>query len=322
MIANVSQGATFGGAISYVMQKTDAETLYQNNVYGENSEEIAAEMQAVSDMRNFARPVLHMSLSLDKDENATDVQWKLAADAYMKKLGFDLDKAQFVVVRHKDAEHDHIHICANLVQLDNSIVKDFQINRRSHEAAREAELASGLKVFVKTDELKDEGKMHDLRTSVDAALNSYKNYDHFKSALSDAGISVLENRSKTTGYLSGISFELKSTGQVWKASELGKTYSLNGLERNGLETGRPQQIQATKAEAKTHQIDAKSHAKPSQKSNGQSHTPSAAATQARVDAERGRNNSYTAQAKGAAAGEEAKRLQLLKQKEHENEDEM
>lgn len=317
MIANVSQSATFD-ALSYAMEKTDAETLFQNNLYGANAREIGEEMKSISDMRNFKKPVLHMSLSLDKDEKATDAQWKLAADAYMKKLGFDLEKAQFIAVRHKDTEHDHIHIIANLVQLDNSIVKDYRINERSHEAARAAELASGLKVFVKTEELKNEGKMHSLRLIIDQTVSMHKDYANFKSELSDAGISVIENRSKTTGYLSGISFKLESTGQTFKASSLGKEYGLSGLEKQGLETGRPQQIQVIKGQEQS-QGNSKQLVGKMQRSSSQ--VPSAAGTQAKVDAEKGKANAHSNQAKSAASKEEAKRVQSLKQKEREDEEE-
>lgn len=307
MISNITKNTAIG-ALSYAMEKDLAEVLKLHGLYGESAEDLAREMRAISDLRNIKNPVMHISLSLENGERASDEQWKLAADAHLIKMGFDLDKTQYALIRHTDSKHDHVHIIANRIQIDGSVINDSNTYKRSHEATRAAEIAAGLKVFEKGQEPSHKGKMHDLRSSIDNALASHKNYNEFKNALAQAGINIIENRSKTTGFLSGLSYELADSGQVWKGSAIGKAYSLNGLEKQGLETGRPTQHTAQsqiKSEAKSNIAKSQSQPKKSAAHD------SSKATQARIDAEKARLHGHTNQAKASAQADENKRLKVL-----------
>ena len=306
MISNITKN-TAASALAYAMQKADAQVIKLHGLYTQNHTDLAQEMRAISDLRNIKNPVMHISLSLE-DERASDEQWKLAAEAHLENMGFDLSKTQYALIRHTDSKHDHVHIIANRVQLDGSLVSDSNTYKRSHEATRAAELAAGLTVLTKEHQSSQRGKMHDLRSSIDNALSNHKNYAEFKSALAQTGINIIENRSKSTGFLSGLSYELAESGQVWKGSALGKAYSLSGLEKQGLETGRPTQHTAQsqiKSEAKAN--SAKTNAQPKKSASHDS----SKATQSRVDAEKARLHGHTNQAKSSAQADENKRLKVL-----------
>lgn len=313
MISKLKIGTNAGGAIKYDIEKEGAEVLYKNNVYGETAEQMGAEMRAVSDQRNMKNNTFHISLSLDK-EKATGEQWRLVADTYLQKMGFDLTKSQYVVTRHYDTQHDHIHITANRVMLDGSVISDSKTFERSHSATRAAELASGLQIFQKTAEMGNDGKMANLRSTIKTALNGSNNYDEFKTTLKNHGIEVIENKSKTTGKISGISYKIEASGQTWKGSAVGKEFSYSNINKTlGNELN---------AE------NSKSGAKQAQKS-GRSQSPAqntaanvGAATQARVDAQRGKKDSEISKAKNSASEDEQKRLQAIKQAEQQDEDEM
>ncbi|PPD56990.1 MAG: hypothetical protein CTY10_01215 [Methylotenera sp.] len=300
-------GKGFKGASQYILNKKDAEFLYARNVFTDNPDLIAKQMRAVADARSITSPVMHFSISLNKGERGTDEQWQLAADAFMKNMGFDLDHAQYVVARHQDTEHDHIHILVNRVQLNNTVVNDFQHQRRVHEATRAAELAAGFKVFESKQER--ELRKTDVRDKIDGALENSKNwrgiadYEKFKVELEKVGVIVHENRSQTTGRLNGISYE--TSDHKYKGSSLGKEYSLGGLEKRGLDAGRYQQ---------------QSH-RPTRRHAHNANT-AASATQARVNAEQSKKDTHTSKAKQSANEDENKRLQAIKQAENEDEDEM
>lgn len=313
MISKLKIGQNATGALKYDIEKEKAEVLYKNNIFGETAEEMGAEMRAVSDQRSMKNNTFHISLSLDK-ERATGEQWKLAADAYMVKMGFDLTKAQFVVTRHNDTQHDHIHITCNRVQLDGSVISDSKTFERSHSATRAAEIASGLQIFQKSEEMGNDGKMANLRSTIKTALYSSKTYDEFKTALKNSSIEIIENKSKTSGHISGISYKIEASGQTWKGSAVGKEFSYSNINKTlGNELN---------AE------NSKSGAKQAQKS-GRSQSPAqntaanvGAATQARVDAQRGKKDSEISKAKNSASEDEQKRLQAIKQAEQQDEDEM
>ncbi|HHA1988868.1 relaxase/mobilization nuclease domain-containing protein [Enterobacter ludwigii] len=67
------------------------------------------------------KPTFHAFLSLPKDEKLTDEQWQEIAKDYLKEMNIDIDKHQYICVRHKDTDKDHIHIVANRVGLDGSV---------------------------------------------------------------------------------------------------------------------------------------------------------------------------------------------------------
>lgn len=105
-------------------------------------------------------------------------------------------------------------------------MSDFQHKRRSHEAARQAEKAAGLNAF----ESASNKHMHkqEARALIDAAIGT-GNYDTFKQNLASFGIEVIENKSITTGRISGISY--KSSEFHLKGSALGRDYSLSGIQK-------------------------------------------------------------------------------------------
>ena len=179
MISNITIGGGFKGALRYAYEKESAKPLYRNGVFGKDAGAIAGEMRAVADQKNIKNPVFHISLSLD-NEHGSDEQWKLASEAYLTKMGFDLEKSQYTVTRHKDTKHDHCHIIANRVMLDGRVVSDSNSFKRSHEATRSAEAAAGLNAFDKTAQQTLKGKLHGLKSHINDSLAQHKNYQAFK----------------------------------------------------------------------------------------------------------------------------------------------
>lgn len=94
--------------------------------------EMIREFDQVETLRRFAidfekpiKPVFHAMLSLRPGESLTTSQWRTAVQKYMADLGFD-ETTQFVAVMHQDKDHQHVHIVANRIRLNDefSMVKD------------------------------------------------------------------------------------------------------------------------------------------------------------------------------------------------------
>jgi len=90
------------------------------------------EFDQVETLRRFAidsdkpiKPVFHAMLSLRPGESLTTPQWRQAVTKYMTDLGFD-ETTQYVAVMHQDKDHQHVHIVANRIRLNDefSMVKD------------------------------------------------------------------------------------------------------------------------------------------------------------------------------------------------------
>jgi len=316
MMSKLTTGTDASGALRYDIEKEKAQVLFKNNVFGHTAEEMGKEFRAVSDQRNIKNNTFHISLSLDK-ENATPEQWKIVTETYLEKMGFDLSKAQYVATLHSNSAHPHLHLCVNRIQLDGSVISDSKSYERSHQATRAAELASGLTQYVKTAEMGRDGKMANLRSTIKDALFDSKSYTEFKTNLQKHGIEIIENKSKNTDRVSGISFKLESTGQTWKGSAVGKDYSYNSIQKalNPQHTNTAKPVNEAAAQAKPH---------PHRGASPQTAVSAAnagAATQARVNAQQSAKDSHTSQAKNSQAEDERKRLSAIKHADRENEDE-
>lgn len=108
--------------------------------------EMIKEFDQVETLRRFAidsdkaiKPVFHAMLSLRPGESLTTPQWRQAVTKYMTDLGFD-ESNQYVAVMHQDKDHQHVHIVANRIRLDDtfSMVKD------SNERSISLESVSGI----------------------------------------------------------------------------------------------------------------------------------------------------------------------------------
>lgn len=115
-------------------------------------EGMIAEFDAVEKLRNNAidsdrviKPVWHAILALPPGEHLDDQQWHEAIEMYLADLGFsDLNK--WVAVLHGDTDHEHVHIVANRIRLDEefSMVKDSNERSRSCDSTSRIEDHFGL----------------------------------------------------------------------------------------------------------------------------------------------------------------------------------
>ena len=163
MISKMSTGSGFSGAAMYIA-KSDSLVLKKNNIFSNHPKKQAQEFRAVASSAKTKKPVLHVSLSIAPGEKATSDQWIKASEAYLQKMGFDLDKTQYTVTQHADQKHDHVHILANRVMADGKVLSSSKDYYRSMEATREAELAANLPKFENSKSL-ETGKIYDLWTS-------------------------------------------------------------------------------------------------------------------------------------------------------------
>ena len=229
-VSKLIKGRGFKGAMRYASEKSKAQEICAVGVFAKDADTRAAEMRAVAASARTTRPVFHSSLSLPPGQVATDDQWRIAAETYLREMGFDLDQSQFVVTRHLDADHDHIHIIANRVQLNGKTVSERRDFRRSHEATR----AAGLEAF--SGKVIEKGTIANLRIQVREAAQNNPDLATFRQRLNAHGITLKESRSVSTGRLSGLSFQTPD-GRVWKGSALGREFSAVGLQKQGVELG-------------------------------------------------------------------------------------
>ena len=77
---------------------------------------------------------LHVSLNFDPSEKIADDKLLRIAELYMNKIGFG--EQPFIVYKHKDAGHPHIHIVSTTIKADGIRINTHNIGRNQSEKAR------------------------------------------------------------------------------------------------------------------------------------------------------------------------------------------
>lgn len=83
---------------------------------------------------NVKRNSVHISLNFDPSEKLSDEDMNSIAHTYMKGIGFS--KQPYLIYRHEDAGHPHLHICSVNIRADGRRIDMNNIGRNQSERAR------------------------------------------------------------------------------------------------------------------------------------------------------------------------------------------
>ena len=262
MLAKIRKGQNFYNCLYYATRKARA-TVLGGNTIGEDARELASEFQDVAALGDRTqKPVYHVSLALPPPEWLWDEQWRSISQRYLEKMGFS--NHQYLVVRHADTEHDHIHIIANRVGFDGKCVSDRWDYRRtqqilwelegeyhlsSHDRHRERRSATTGQIRrIRQEQLEYEsGKrltppIPTVRSQLQRFIDNstcdrptlsvlFERLQH-QQVLMRPRFSVEIEKLKEPGSdptLLGVSFEYR--GVHFSGSQLGRAYSLPGLQK-------------------------------------------------------------------------------------------
>lgn len=289
MIANQSKNRSFRSTLEYVLEKEEA-FIIDSNMGGYNPRQLAREFGAARRMRpNFQRACGHIMLSLphreashpqgECHEHLDDEKYALIARRWLKEmqfLGDGLHKSQYVIARHQDTNHEHVHIIASRIRMDGSVVPDSWDYRRSEVVVRQLEQEFGLEPTRCSNERVAEKvkQKHGIETTVgERSAQTKKQKHHFsgkppvKQLLADAideatfdqptvteliarlqklHINVHPSFSTRGKFKNAIAFSMNGVKMAgWK---LGKAYSFPGLlQRKGVDYNCLRDIPALRA---------------------------------------------------------------------------
>ncbi|MDU4434708.1 MAG: relaxase/mobilization nuclease domain-containing protein [Pluralibacter gergoviae] len=251
MKGNVAKtGRSFKNRVSYIL-KDDHDFICSNmSADKDNVSDLTDEFKAVSGFRqDIKKPVFHAFLSLPKNEHLTDEQWQEIAKDYLKEMNIDIDKHQYICVRHKDTDQDHIHIVANRVGLDGSVWLGQHSAFNTIAACERLEIKHGLTITKglqgqKSDvlaptknEIEQALRIGEkparivLQNALQAALVGKPDLSTFVERLQAVGIEPAFNVA-STGNVAGVSFGIKNNEKniYFKGSSLGKKFSWNTIK--------------------------------------------------------------------------------------------
>lgn len=132
------------GALNYNLKKMhhsdpkQRAELLDHNFSKIDLQIIRKELEMVRGERpNLNRYVYHTSLNFSKEEKLDSKLLLMIAHDYLKESGYTNN--QYLIFRHHDADHPHIHLLVNRITFDGGVVSDSNNYKKSEAILRKLE---------------------------------------------------------------------------------------------------------------------------------------------------------------------------------------
>ena len=165
MIAKIMKGSGFKGVINYILDlKKGTELIDSSGVRTDSINHIAQSFIDQTKLNpRVGKVVGHISLSFSVQDSSKLSNKSMAqmAREYMEKMG--IKDTQYIIGRHFDKEHPHVHIAFNRIDNNGKTISDRNDRFRSEKICKELTAKHGLyfadgKEKIKEHRLKEPDK--------------------------------------------------------------------------------------------------------------------------------------------------------------------
>ena len=253
MIAKIMKGSGFKGVINYILDpRKGTELIDSSGVRTDNISHIAQSFIAQTELNpRVGKVVGHISLSFSaQDSPKLSNKWMAQiAREYMEKMG--IKDTQYIIGRHFDKEHPHVHIAFNRIDNNGKTISDRNDRFRSEKICKELTtkydlyFASG-KEKIKEHRLKEPDKTkYEIYQALREMIPKSRNWKSLLAHLRNDGIDVSFKYKGNTQEVQGIIFE--KNGYHFNGSKVDRSCSYSkidfALQQNNKENC--QQVQGT-----------------------------------------------------------------------------
>ena len=243
MVGKQKKGVDFYGVLKYNQNKVDKgeAIVLDTNLSSESVVKQTKEFNIVRQQKpNLSKAVYHVSLNLPYEDSnkLSDEKFANLARDYLEGMGFDQNN--YIIYKHFDQDHSHIHIVANRVNFSGNVVSDSHDYKRSETLIRKLEQKYNLTELVRKEEsnVLSKGEIEKclrtgespdrlvLQSIINELLKQHLTMHEFFEKLKGKEIEVKLNKS-STGLVSGISFKYKEV--TYKGSKIHRSLSYNNL---------------------------------------------------------------------------------------------
>lgn len=218
MMAKIVHGSNFKGVVDYILDKDKGVQLVAHEgLFMENKDTIAMSFNIQSQMNGkVAKPVGHIALSFSKEDEPRLANHVMAGIAleYMERMG--IRDTQFLIARHFDKEHPHVHIAFNRIGNDGRTISDRNERLRNTRICKELTLKYGLhlaggKDNVKRNRLKEPDRTkYRLYDILKTEVGRCGNWDVLVANLNRQGVEVHFKHKGQTDEVQGVVFTMNS----------------------------------------------------------------------------------------------------------------
>ena len=253
MIAKIMKGSGFKGVINYILEPKKGTELIDS--LGVQTDGINHIVQSFIDQTELnprvSKVVGHISLSFSvQDSPKLNNEWMAQiAREYMEKMG--IKDTQYIIGRHFDKEHPHVHIAFNRIDNNGKTISDRNDRFRSEKICKELTAKHGLyfadgKEKVKEHRLKEPDKTkYEIYQALKAEITRCRDWKTLLSHLKMQDIDVRFKYKGNSQEVQGIIFEKNS--YLFNGSKVDRSFSYSkidfALQQNDRE--HEQQMQGT-----------------------------------------------------------------------------
>jgi len=197
MIGKIKKGSGFKGCVNYVLGKEQAALLHAEGVLAESKHDIIRSFCMQTEMNpSLKKSVGHIALSYSVVDvpKLTDEKMIQLAQEYMREM--KITDTQYIIVRHQDREHPHVHIVFNRIDNSGKTISDSNDMYRNEQVCKKLKEKHGLyfakgKEQVKQHRLKEPDKTkYEIYTAVKNEIRKSRNWQQLQEQLTEKCISI------------------------------------------------------------------------------------------------------------------------------------
>ena len=236
MIAKIMKGSSFKGVINYILDPKKGTELIES--LGVRTDGINHIVQSFIDQTELnprvSKVVGHISLSFSaQDSPKLSNEWVVkVAREYMEKMG--IKDTQYIIGRHFDKEHPHVHIAFNRIDNNGKTISDRNDRFRSEKICKELTAKYGLyfadgKENVKEHRLEEPDKTkYEIYQALKAEIARCRDWTTLLSHLEKQNIDVRFKYKGNSQEVQGIIFE--KNGYHFNGSKVDRSFSYSKID--------------------------------------------------------------------------------------------
>ena len=236
MIAKIMKGSGFKGVINYILDPKKGTELIDSS--GVRTDRVSHIIQSFIDQTDLNprvdKVVGHISLSFSaQDSPRLSNEWMTkVAREYMEKMG--IKDTQYIIGRHFDKEHPHVHIAFNRIDNKGKTISDRNDRFRSEKICKELTAKYSLyfacgKENVKEHRLKEPDKTkYEIYQALKAEIARCRDWKNLLVHLKKQDIDVRFKYKGNSLEVQGIIFE--KNGYHFNGSKVDRNFSYSKID--------------------------------------------------------------------------------------------
>lgn len=228
-MAKILTRQSFTRATNYVFKDGRSEVIDSRDIIATDPLSAASCFNVQAMLRpEIKSPVGHICISFHPDDTSRLINELMVEICKSYMAGMGIKDTQYLLVRHYDTDHPHMHLVYNRIDDNGKLISDKMSYIKNERVCKQLKTEYGLtfspgKQNVKLDRLRSEDrKRYEMFHDVKNALDGASSFIDFQQRLSSVGITATL-KTTTSGNVQGITFN--RDGYSIKGSKLDRSLS-------------------------------------------------------------------------------------------------